>query len=137
MQWADVTVPPKPRTLRQFAVLWLCCFAFLSILRVWSGRADGIAALLAGLALVGGTLGVARPSAIRWLFTAWMIAAFPIGWTVSRIALAIVFYAVFTPVGRLFRLIGRDALRLRRVDARTYWTTKAGAADVREYFRQS
>jgi hypothetical protein len=67
-----------------------------------------------------------------------MIAAFPIGWTVSRVMLAVLFYGVFTPVAIVFRVIGRDLLGLRhRGSVETYWTVKPGVTDPRDYFRQS
>ena len=65
-----------------------------------------------------------------------MIAAFPIGWTVSKIVLGAVFLLVFTPVALVFRLTGRDALQLRRGSGRSYWTGKP-APSVESYFRQS
>jgi hypothetical protein len=65
-----------------------------------------------------------------------MAAAFPIGWTMSRVMLGAVFYVVFTPVAMVFRAMGRDALRLRRpAETTTYWTAHRGA-DVEEYLRQ-
>jgi hypothetical protein len=78
-----------------------------------------------------------RPGAVRWLFTGWMIVAFPIGWAVSHIMLAALFYGLFTPVALVFRTIGRDALRLRRDGAAaTYWREKKVSGDVRDYLRQ-
>ena len=66
-----------------------------------------------------------------------MIAAFPIGWTVSRLMLAAMFYVIFTPVGLVFRLIGRDALRLRRPGEAVVLDGEAGADEPEQYFRQS
>ena len=40
-----------------------------------------------------------------------MVLAFPIGWTVSQVILAVMFYGLFTPIGLVFRLIGRDPLQ--------------------------
>ena len=63
--------------------------------------------------------------------------AFPIGWTVSLIMLAILYYGLFTPIGLVFRLIGRDALqRSRRPGLETYWTPKPTTTDPRRYFKQ-
>ena len=90
------------------------------------------------LALGVGVVGLVRPSAVRFIYTGWMIVAFPIGWTISRVALAIVFYAVITPVALFFKMTGRDELRLRRGQGQaSYWKPKPGPEDVREYFRQS
>ena len=40
-----------------------------------------------------------------------MVLAFPIGWTVSQVMLALMFFGLFTPIGLVFRLIGRDPLQ--------------------------
>ena len=85
--------------------------------------------------MVGG-IGLVRPMAIRFVYTGWMIAAFPIGWTISRLVLALTFYALFTPVALIFRLIGRDALGLHRGDRRSYWIARPGPETPDAYFRQ-
>jgi Saxitoxin biosynthesis operon protein SxtJ len=138
VQWSEVVKPPPEKMLRQFAGLFLVVFLGLSGWRAWRGQADQWAVALAVLAVGVGVLGLVRPSAVRFIFTAWMMIAFPIGWTVSRVALAIVFYAVITPVALFFRVIRRDELRLRKADGRaSYWRPKPGPENVREYFRQS
>ena len=92
---------------------------------------------LAALALMIGLLGLLWPRMIRPVYVGWMILAFPIGWTVSQAMLAVMFYGLFTPIGLLFRLIGRDPLhRARRGDLETYWSPKPSADDPRRYFKQ-
>ena len=66
-----------------------------------------------------------------------MIAAFPIGWTVSRLMIAIVFYLVITPIASVFRLVGRDLLKRRRRDTPSYWSRKSTPTDAATYLRQS
>ena len=136
MQWADVTAPPPAKVLRQFAVLWLVVFVSIGAWRALYER-DGFEVWLIALGLTVGVLGLARPAAVRWIYTGWMMAAFPIGWTISQIVLAALFYGMFTPMAATFRMIRRDALRLRRRDElETYWKPKPGPSDVRDYFRQ-
>jgi len=136
MQWTDVTARPPERTLRQFAALWLIFFVSLGLWRWLHGRREWDAAIIA-VGLVVGGLGLARPAAIRWIFTGWMMAAFPIGWTVSQVMLAGLFYGLFTPVAAIFKLIGRDAHRVRRREkAESHWLPKTTPSDVRDYFRQ-
>jgi Saxitoxin biosynthesis operon protein SxtJ len=138
MQWSDVVAPPSRKLLRQFAGLFLVCFLGLAAWRVWHGQADGWAVGLAAVALGVGLLGLVRPSAVRFIYTGWMIVAFPMGWTISRVALALVFYGVLTPVALIFRVIRRDELQLRRPEGQpSYWRPKPSPDSVREYFRQS
>jgi Saxitoxin biosynthesis operon protein SxtJ len=137
VQWSDVIAKPKPRVLRQFAGLWMVFFSVLAAGRAWRGHADLAAAGLAALAVIVGVLGLVRPEAVRFIYTGWMAAAFPIGWTVSQVMLVVLFFVVFTPVALVFRMMGRDPLRLRRPAASSYWTLKPRAMRADEYFRQS
>ncbi|MBX6316636.1 MAG: hypothetical protein IRY99_27540 [Isosphaeraceae bacterium] len=137
MQWSDIQFDPPRRVLRQFAGLWLAFFGGLALHQGLVRDHPRAAWVLAALALGVGLLGLVRPPAVRPLYVGWMVLAFPIGWTVSRLILAAVYFGLFTPVALVFRLIGRDALsRTRRPDAATYWTPKPAPADPRSYFRQ-
>lgn len=137
MQWADLPLKPTSRMLRQFAGLW--CL-FMSGLAAWQWLGHDRPLLALGLLLLGvviGGAGLLRPSAIRPLFIGCMVAAFPIGWTVSRLILALIFYGLFTPIGLIFRLMGRDVLQLRRpADRETYWQPKPMTTEPNRYFRQ-
>lgn len=137
MRWSDIPFDPPRATLRQFAGLWLVFFGGLAL---WQGlvRAQtGLATICAALALTIGPIGLIRPGWIRPIYVGWMVLAFPIGWTVSQVMLALMFYGLFTPIGLVFRLVGRDALhRARRPGVESYWTPKPAPAGPRSYFRQ-
>jgi len=137
MRWSDIQFDPTTTTLRQFAGLWLVFFGGLGL---WEALARGHSSLSTGLivaAAVIGLPGLVRPALLRPIFVAWMVLAFPIGWTVSLIMLAILYYGLFTPIGLVFRLIGRDALlRTRRPGLESYWTPKPTPTDPRRYFKQ-
>ena len=137
MNWSDIPLSPPARTLRQFAGLWLAFFAALAWVQ---GARHGVGvpvALLALLALGVGVPGLWQPRSVRWVFVGSMVLTFPAGWVISRLLLAGLFHAVFTPLGLLFRLSGRDVLGLRRRPGEdTYWRPKPAAADAGGYFRQ-
>jgi len=136
MTWSEIPWRPTPRTLRQFAVCWIV-FVGLLAWRVGVHHQQFAAGLvLAALAAAVGLAGLVRPAAVRPLFLGLTIATLPINWVVSRLLLAVLFYGVFTPIGLVMRLLGRDALELRpRADRSTYWEPKLIAEDPRRYFR--
>ena len=136
MQWADVVRTPPPRQLRQFGALWLVFFLGIAGMRWWHGHGGTATWALAIAAVVIGVGGMVLPALIRPIYTAWMVAAFPIGWTVSRVALATIFFGILTPLGALFRARGRDPLRLGRGARETYWTAKRQSTAASDYFRQ-
>lgn len=137
MRWSDIPFSPPPKMLRQFAGLWL---VFLGGLAAWHGFVrgrPGLAAALATLAVVVGVSGLIYPRAVRPLFVAWMVVAFPIGWTISNGLLGLTYYGLFLPLGLGFRLTGRDALRLRPLPGlESYWVPKPAPNDMRRYFQQ-
>ena len=136
MRWSEVTARPSPKTLRQFAGLCLIVFGALAGLRAWRGDTGTITMLLGGAAAIIGILGLIAPEAIRWVYTVWMIAAFPIGWTISKIIVTALFYLVFTPFALVFKLSGRDALQLKRPKAGSLWRPTERVERVESYFGQ-
>jgi hypothetical protein len=136
MQWSEVIKPPSTRMLRQFAGLCLAIFGGLALWRVWHGATGLGTVLLAAAAVLIGLGGLVMPAAIRPVYSAWMIAAFPIGWTVSKVILGAMLYLVFTPVAVWFRITGRDPLRLRRQNQSSWWQSKPTAKTADEYLRQ-
>jgi hypothetical protein len=136
MHWSEVTAPPSTRTLRQFAALFLIVFTVVAGLRLWRGETGTLTIAIAVTGVTVGLVGLARPGAIRYVYTGWMIAAFPIGWTISRIIVTALFYLVFTPFAFAFRLFGRDALRLHRHTRTTYWMKTDGAEPPERYYGQ-
>jgi hypothetical protein len=136
MHWSDLPLNPPPRTLRQFAALWILFFGGLAAYHYFAHH-ETIAAIAAIAAVTMGPLGVIAPSTIRPIFAAWLVITFPIGWTVSRVMLLAMFFGLITPIALIFRVRGRDVLNLKRNRAAdTYWVPKPMPADASSYFRQ-
>ena len=135
---ADAPVRATERNLRQFAAVWLVVFGALAA-RFWLARSQPTTAVvILAVAVAVGISGLIRPAAIRSVFDGAMAVTRPIGWVISHILLATLFFGLFTPVAIAFRLAGRDALQRRRPrDADTYWKPRPGVSDIRDYFRQS
>src|ERR1035441_284237 len=91
MKWSDLPLKPTARALRQFAGAWLIIFLAAGVHRyvVRGQRQVGMAVCV--MALVVGGIGLIRPAAVRWLFVGATVLAFPIGWVVSQIMLAVMY----------------------------------------------
>jgi hypothetical protein len=128
MQWSEIPTGPSDRVLRQFAGL----LAMFAVLLWWHGVAPVVL-----IGAIVGCLGLVRPALVRWLFVGWMMAVFPLGWVMSRIVLGLVFFGVVTPLALMFRLMGRDALELRRQPATaSYWVPRQSGNNPKRYFCQ-
>jgi hypothetical protein len=129
---------PTDRELRQFAGIWFPLFwIIVAAVIVWRGGSWNVAGWIVGVATAIGIVGLFWPRVMRPIFVGWMCAAFPIGWVVSRLLLAGVFYLVITPLGLVMRAVDRDKLRMRfEREAKTYWTRRPPTPPVSRYFRQ-
>ena len=128
---------PNDRMLRQFAILWIVFFATMAVIQEMHHQRHILAVVLGIAAVIIGPLGLLWPRTIRPIFVGWMLLASPIGWIISHAILAVLFYLMFSPIALLFRVIGRDALALKRPHgSESYWILKPQPKDKLQYLRQ-
>ena len=108
------------KELRSFGFL---VGAIFTVIGVWpmlfSGESPRLWAIGLGgsLILVGGVL----PAALAPIHKGWMWVGDMLGWINTKIILTIVFYGLVTPMGLLFRLLGKDVMRQAAMqDSPTY-----------------
>lgn len=146
MAMLEINLRPSTRELRQFGFIALAGFGLLAAVVYWRhglfgfdfGRSAGtVAATLGALGGLSALLSLVFPAANRPLYVALVVCTYPIGLVVSNVLLALFFYGLLTPVGLLFRLLGRDALH-RKLDpqASTYWVSHHTPDTMHRYFRQ-
>jgi hypothetical protein len=127
---------PPDRELRQFAVIFFLFFAVVAAIAYFRGSVNAAATALT-IGVLTGAIGYMRVAFVRPIYLGWMYAAYPIGWVVSHVVLAIVFYLLVTPVGWLMRLVRYDPLeRQFSASAKTYWSPIEARLDKTSYFRQ-
>jgi len=129
---------PSKRELRQFAAILFPAFFGIVGCLVWCKTGSLLAPLIIwSVALTVSLVGYFVPPFMRVIFVGWMCAVYPIGWTISHVVLAGVFYLVLTPIGMAMRLSGLDPMQRRfRRSARTYWSPHNPAGPTSRYFRQ-
>jgi hypothetical protein len=145
-QMVKIDLNPDERTLRQFG--WIAFFGF-SLLALVAHRewlvfsmglgaakpyVSGAFAVLAGLSAL---FSLVWPRANRPIYVGLALVSYPIGFVLSWVILGLLFYGMITPVGLLFRLIGRDPMN-RRLDrsAKTYWQDARPPRPAESYFHQ-
>ena len=129
---------PTALELRYFGLMLAAFLGLVGALARWRWQAPVAAWLLGSLALVVAVTYYALPPLRRPLLLAWRTAVLPAERTVSYVALAIVYYLVFTPVALLLRLLGRDPLeRGFEPEAESYYFVRRRVeSDPAQYFRQ-
>lgn len=124
---------PDARELRRFAAAMLIGFAVLGFLAVW--RASGISTGAIVLWSFGVVLAIAAfvPKLNRLAYLAVYLPTSIIGYVVSHVLLALMFFVVITPLGIILRLLGKDFLQQQR---RKQWTPVRGVKNEDSYYRQ-
>jgi len=137
MTWSDLPTNPSQKVLRQFSAAWLVFFLAVGARQYFRRGHHEVGIILGVIAILIGGLGLVKPVAVRRLFVACTVLAFPIGWVISQIMLALMFYGLVTPIAFIFKVQGRDLLaRKPATDRATFWMPKKMPTDVSSYFRQ-
>ena len=102
--------PAGTKELRSFGLLVGGVF---SVIGAWPllMRGEPFRLWAIGLGGVLILLGVVMPSVLAPLHKAWMWIGHILGWINTRILLTIVFFGLVTPMGILFRLMGKDTMK--------------------------
>lgn len=133
----DLNLNPNRKELRQFSIALIVATGLVGGLLWWKlGPNPWSQGLWIG-GPIAGAIGLAIPIAIKPLFIVLSIVAFPIGIVIGTLALAIVYYLMITPIGLVFRLVGRDSMS-RRFDpsASSYWIPRSVRQGSARHFQQ-
>jgi len=112
-----------PREWRK--TVWLTALGLSvlgSLLRWRHALAQQTWLLLLAAMTVLAFLALVQPRWFRGFYRVSVRVGFCLSQVVARIVLTVLFFLVLAPLGFLFRLLGKDALRLKRSrEATTYW----------------
>lgn len=130
---------PGTRDLRVFGIAALVLTALLSVLLyIFKDLPMGVACGIAGFGIFTFACSLVLPGIARLIYRVLMAITLPIGVVVSFLLMAVLYYLVITPLGMVFGVIGRDALRLRRsANAASYWVPRKRQRELKRYFHQS
>ena len=131
---------PSRKQLWWFAGLWLPLFGgAMGSSLFWRMHAPRVAIAVWAVTAVVTVVSLLSDAAAKTVFLTLSYATYPIGFVVSWIALAALYFLVLTPLGLVMRVAGRDPLRLKPEDraAGSYWTERPGrGTDSTRAFRE-
>lgn len=119
-----VKLKEDPREWRKSVLLVVPPLALLVSALRWRGTLGNTAWLLvlAGLGAIALLAGVC-PRWFRGYYRLSMRLGFALSQVVARVLLALLFVVLITPLALLFRITGKDSLRLKRQKADSYWVS--------------
>ncbi len=142
----NINLQPDRRKLRQFGFIALAFFFLLGGLTYWRKGLFGVdlgeatwpsVLVFWGIGALSGVFSVVAPGANRLLYVGLTVITYPIGYVISHVVMALLFYGVITPVGLIMRLAGRDPLN-RNFDRKveSYLEPHHQRKDKGSYFKQ-
>jgi len=99
-------------------------FALVAVLPALHGPISSIRGWAAVLAAAFLALALWWSESLRPLNRLWSKFGFFLSKIIGPVVLALLFYAIVTPVGFLMRAFGKDPLRLRRPGTTSYWIVR-------------
>lgn len=120
------------KELRKFALTISIALGVFGGLIFWRKGQAGLILLAIGAVIF--LVGLVWPKSLALLYKGWMALALGLGFVMSHIILAVVYYIVLTPIGFFMRILGKDPLALR-FDPKTdsFWVKR----EKREWSREN
>ena len=111
---------PSRKDLVTFELIWAFIFMVISLYPLFFSESIRLWSLITSIAFI--IIALVRPLLLTGFYKIWVKFGEIIGGVISKLILLILFYAVFTPVALVLRLLGKDLLH-KRLDnkASTYW----------------
>jgi len=138
MSLIEINWNPDKTELRKFGVIALVVLGVAACLLRFVFGAPPIAAVIiaaAGLSIF--IVSLVSAKAARLIYLGLTFAALPIGFVVSVILMAAFYFLILTPVGIVFKIMGRDPLNRKfEPGSTTYWCKKQNNDDPERYFHQ-
>ncbi len=106
----------------------------LALALAWRGRVTR-AEWTGGVGIVLLTVGLVYARALKPLSDVWWKGAAALGWVNARVLLTLAFALIITPMGILWRLLGRDPLARRR-DRWPGWTDAPARHNDHRHFER-
>jgi len=116
---------------RSFGLVFAVVFLLIGLAPlIKRGEVRWWAVILGGLFLI---LGLANASILTPLNRIWMKFGLLLHHIVSPVILGILFFAVFTPMGWILRLLGKDPMRMKPdKNASSYWILRDPPGPARQ-----
>lgn len=134
----SVNWKPSQRDLKEFRWIALMALPLIGLVLYFVKQVDWRWCTAIGVA--GGVIwasGLFSYKLTRMMYLVLVTITLPIGLVMSFVIMALFYFGIITPLGLLFRIIGRDSM-CRRFDAKagTYWVPHESSRAAERYFQQ-
>ena len=123
------------KELRKFGFTLSCALSILGGFVLWRKGEAGL--LLWGIGIAVFLMGLIKPRSLGAIHKGWMKLAFLMGFFMTHLILALMYYLVFTPVALVMKTLGKDPLRLKHDrNAKSYWIKRPRREFTKESYEK-
>lgn len=135
----SISWKPSEKELKAFGRSLLIGFSIIGLVLYFYFELPNTAVGIFALGVLAFFLSYFSPRLAMIIYYPWMGISMVMGTIVSTLIVAFIYFVLLTPVGLLFKLIGRDPLsRKFDKDASTYWeeASSSKSNDIEPYEEQ-
>jgi hypothetical protein len=138
MSLVEIKWHPNRKELRDFGKIALIASAILCLLLyVFKGIGIKWSAVILALGIAIFLISLFSIKLTKLIYLGLILITFPIGWAISFILMAIFYFLLITPLGLVFRLMGKDLLNQKfDSNAKSYWVVRKPPENIDRYFHQ-
>ncbi|MFX0194920.1 MAG: SxtJ family membrane protein [Candidatus Hodarchaeota archaeon] len=130
-----VTPTIEQRELKKFGITLFFGLAALGGFILWRKGEPGFICWAIGLIML--LIGVVKPTLLLPVYKIWMTLAMTLGFIMTHLILALMYYLIFTPASLVMRVLGRDPLRTKKHhSADSYWIKRHQTKFTRERYEK-
>lgn len=128
-------IQATPKNLKSFGLILGGILLAIATSAWWKGKPTYPYWFFAGFPIF--MTAAIYPLILGPLYKAWMSVAMLIGWVLTRVILAVLFYAIITPLGIIHRLTGKNILSDKPGNqSSTYWIKRTPQKAKEQYENQ-
>ena len=122
-------------TNKKFGYFFSGIFLTISLYFLYSERFS-TGYIFASLALLFVIITIIKADLLLPLNKLWMYFGYLLGIIISPIVLGIIFFGLFTPYSLVMRMMGRDELRLKKTNKKSYWIIRSKSTPQTDFKQQ-
>jgi len=131
----NISMKTDLKELRKFSIILFLAFAILGLIILWRKGESGLLFCGFGLALL--LCGLAYPKLLKHPYRGWITLSLFLGFLASHLILLLTYYLVFTPIGVIMRIFGKEFLNMNfDKNAKTYWIEKEQRISAKERYEK-
>ena len=119
MKYSEIALPSNKKFGIFFSFVFICLAIYFII-----NLSNYLALLFFILAIIFFVLSFIAPFTLSYLNKSWMFIGYIIGLIISPIVLGLIFFFFITPIALIFKIFGRDELKIKKNNLQTYWLNR-------------